>query len=726
MRIIIGGGAGYIGTLLSEKLFNLGYDVTVVDLFWFGNKLNKNIKYINKDLIDFDVDDFLGYDQFIFLAGLSNDPMADYNPKLNYLSNGTIPSLLAVNAKKAGIKRFIYASSCSVYGNTDNNFVDEDGKIGCNFTYGISKYQGEIGISNLTDETFSTICLRMGTLGGYSKRMRYDLVLNAMFKSAINNNQININNPNILRPLLDIRDACQVYIKSIECDYSISGVFNVCSENTNLGNLGQRIKSQIEKLTDKNIKLNILNIQDNRNYCVNINKAERILKYKPMYKIEDTVLNIYNSLDKGHLISDSNNINIEVFKKMFNTEIMKSNDYKLINNCRVCYDKLTEILDLNDQPLANNFHNGSILLEKFPLKLMLCSSCFHSQLSIVVKPEILFKNYLYVSGTSKTLTKYFEWFVDEFIPKYMKNPTNVLEIACNDCSLLDIFHNKGWDTYGVDPAENIFKLTKNKPHTLICNYWNYNTSKKIKQIKNNFDLIVAQNVFAHLDDIHNFLKGCKNIMNNNSLLFIQTSQKNMFYNYEFDTIYHEHLSFFSIKSMKTVVENNGLFLNDIIFPDIHGKSYLFLISLIKKNEDLINEKLNDEYKKNRYNSKLYREYSLQCSETRNLVYEKIQEYKKFNKKFIGYGAAAKATVFLNFCNIDLEYVVDENKEKHNLYIPGTKICIKSFDYFSKEKEDVVCIIFAWNFSSEISKKIKTLRPNNNDEIIKFYPSFEKL
>ena len=317
MKILIGGGGGFIGTTLAEKLDEIGYDITIIDLFWFGNNLNNNIKFIKKDLMDCTEEDFIGYEQFIFLGGLSNDPMADYNPKLNYLSNGTVPSLLAINAKKAGIKRFIYASSCSIYGNSNNEMVTENGEKLCNFTYGISKYQGEIGVSNLTDKNFSTICLRMGTVGGYSKRMRYDLVLNAMYKSAINNNKITINNPNINRPLLDIRDACQAYIKAVASDYSVSGCFNICSENVTIKNLGERIKNQIEKLTNKDIEINILKVEDNRNYCVNINKAKKILNYLPEYTVEDTVFYIYDKIKKNEKILEDNTINIQVFKKMF-------------------------------------------------------------------------------------------------------------------------------------------------------------------------------------------------------------------------------------------------------------------------------------------------------------------------------------------------------------------------------------------------------------------------
>ena len=726
IKILIGGGGGYIGTLLSEQLYNLGYDVTVIDLFWFGNYLNPNIKIIKKDLLDLTIDDFKDFEQFIFLAGLSNDPMADYNPKLNYLSNGTVPSILAYNAKKAGIKRFIYASSCSIYGHTNNITIKEDGEKLTDFSYGISKYQGELGVGNLTDDNFSTICLRMGTVGGYSDRIRLDVVLNAMYKSGIYKNKIIVNNPDIWRPILDIRDACQAYINSVKCDYSVNGAFNICSENITIKDLGLRIKNKLDSVIGTNIELKILKIKDNRTYSVNIEKAINILNFKPKYTVEDTVVDLYNNF-KPENIDDIKYINIELFKSIFrdNSRTYKNEDnYNIKEHCRVCNNKLIELLNLKNQPFANSFSKKQNN-ENYPLVLMLCSECFHTQLNAVVNPSLLFENYLYVSGTSYTLVNYFKWFAEDFIQKKYIKTGSVLEIACNDCSLLDIFKNNNWDTYGVDPARNIYNFTKDKDHRLLCDYWNYETSNKIKIYKQVFDIIVAQNVFAHLDDIYGFLKGCKNVMDDNTKLFIQTSQKNMFYNNEFDTIYHEHVSFFSIKSMKTVIEKNGLYLNNVFYPEIHGTSYLFEISKTKIIGNIDSE-LKNETNMNRYNMILYENYRNNCLNTKFVVNEKLQYYKNKNKKIIGFGAAAKATVFINFCNIEFDYIIDENPIKYDLFVPGTNIIIKPLDYFTKEKEDVVCITLAWNFSSEITKKIRKIRPNNNDEIIQFYPSFKKL
>lgn len=402
--------------------------------------------------------------------------------------------------------------------------------------------------------------------------------------------------------------------------------------------------------------------------------------------------------------------------------------YKIINNCRVCNTTVSKLLDLNDQPLANSFQKNSSDYNSYPLKLMLCQKCWHTQLSVVVDPNILFKHYLWVSGTSNTMINYWKWFVEEFVQKkYLKCGT-VLDIACNDATLLDRFNINGWKTYGVDPAENLIKESSHKPHNLFCNFWNYDTSNIVKKKCNTFDIISAQNVFAHLDDVHDFLKACKNVMNQTSTLLIQTSQKNQFYGNEFDTIYHEHVSFYSISSMMKVAELNDLYVNNVFYPDIHGTSYLFELSktckyLNKKGNIL--EEYNKEKVSGRYDLNLYKIYENNCLLTKQIVNEKIKYFKNMNKKIIGFGAAAKATVFINFCKIDFEYIIDENKKKQELYVPGTNIIVKDLQYFLSEKKDVVCIIFAWNYTKEITNKIRSNRPNNKDLVISFYPEYKE-
>ena len=155
MKILLAGGAGYIGSSLIPVLLEHGYTTDVVDLMWFGNSIPDTINIRRQDIFDLKEVDVSGYDQVIFLAGLSNDPMAEFDPSKNFVSNGACPSYLAYICKRAGVRRFIYASSCSVYGYTVNELYDEESPVTCGYPYGVSKLQGERGVLQLADDDFS-------------------------------------------------------------------------------------------------------------------------------------------------------------------------------------------------------------------------------------------------------------------------------------------------------------------------------------------------------------------------------------------------------------------------------------------------------------------------------------------------------------------------------------------------------------------------------------------
>src|ERR1700756_5474930 len=227
MRILVAGGAGYVGSALIPKLLERGYDVDVVDLFWFGNSLPAEVRIINRDLFDLQVSDLKNYDQVIFLAGLSNDPMAEFSPSKNFIFNAAAPAYLCYIAKQAKVRLYIYASSCSVYGYTENELFDEDRPVSSHYPYGISKLQGERAVLQFADGDFSVIALRKGTVSGYSPRMRLDLIVNTMFKSGRKEGIVRLNNPAIWRPVLGIEGACTAYIRAIEASESISGIFNI-------------------------------------------------------------------------------------------------------------------------------------------------------------------------------------------------------------------------------------------------------------------------------------------------------------------------------------------------------------------------------------------------------------------------------------------------------------------------------------------------------------------
>lgn len=316
MKILIAGGAGYIGSVLIPKLLERGYDVDVIDLFWFGNHLPKEVGTINKNIFDLTEDDIKGYEQVIFLAGLSNDPMAEYSPSENFISNGSAPPFLAYTAKRAGVRRFIYAGSCSVYGYTVNELYDETSPAISNYPYGISKLQGENAIMQMMDKNFSVIALRQGTVSGYSPRMRLDLVVNTMFKFALMDGVITVNNPAIWRPILAIKDAATAYIRAIESNNDISGVFNVASGNYTVGEIGDLVQSGVKKYLNKEVRLNIKHVQDYRNYKVSIEKAKKVLSFHPKNDVETIIQDLVENYDKFKDLTNPLYYNIQVFKSM--------------------------------------------------------------------------------------------------------------------------------------------------------------------------------------------------------------------------------------------------------------------------------------------------------------------------------------------------------------------------------------------------------------------------
>lgn len=318
MKILVVGGAGYIGSVLLPELLERGYDIDVIDLFWFGNHLPPGINAINKDIFDLKEKDLESYEIVVFMAGLSNDPMAEYAPAENFISNASAPAFLGYIAKKAGVRRFIYAGSCSVYGYTVNELYDEESPAISDYPYGISKLQGENSVMQMNSGSFSVIAFRQGTVSGYSPRMRLDLVVNTMFKTAVMEKAIMVNNPAIWRPVLSIQDAATAYIRAIEANTDISGVFNIASGNYTVGEIGDLVKSGIKHNLNLDIKLNIKHIEDYRNYKVSIEKAKKVLSFHPKYDVDDIVKNLVENLEKFKDFENPNYYNIQVFKRLKN------------------------------------------------------------------------------------------------------------------------------------------------------------------------------------------------------------------------------------------------------------------------------------------------------------------------------------------------------------------------------------------------------------------------
>lgn len=390
--------------------------------------------------------------------------------------------------------------------------------------------------------------------------------------------------------------------------------------------------------------------------------------------------------------------------------------------CLACGSKhLFPSLTLGKQPLANNFISEKIDLPVYPLGVNVCNNCYHVQLTHTVDPKIIYSNYLYVAGTSQTLKDYSKWFAGYVSERLTGLSYNVLDIGCNDGTQLDCFTKHNMKTYGVDPAENIY-ATSSENHNVICDFFGPNIVNKLPKVK--FDAITAQNVFAHNPNPLEFLQTCTQLMDDHTQLFIQTSQADMILNNEFDTIYHEHINFFNVNSMNELAKRANLNLIDVIKTPIHGNSYVFVFSKLIKREYHISNIIKSESKL--LDIKTYDDWKENTIKNMSTLKITMNDFKANGYVIVGYGAAAKGNTLLNYIDTPLDLIIDDSPLKQNLYAPGTNSPIKSIDALKELSKDtkILFMPLAWNFFTEISKRIKAVRNEPQDKFLKYFPNVE--
>ena len=396
-------------------------------------------------------------------------------------------------------------------------------------------------------------------------------------------------------------------------------------------------------------------------------------------------------------------------------ETTEQNSYTTLDKCVACGgSNLQQFLDLAEQPLANNYHDGTGGGESFKLGLNLCTDCYHTQLPVSVNPKAMFDHYIYVTGTSKTLRDYCDWFAKFVTDRENLEHGNILDIACNDGTQLDSFRKLGWKTYGVDPAKNLFQIALDKGHMVRNAYW------PIPYVK--MDVITAQNVCAHTPDPLAFLNGVRNTLTANGTAYIQTSQSQMYQRNEFDTTYHEHISFFSANSMQTLAERAGLVLTDIVITPIHGDSYVFVLK--HQGADIqssVTETIRKEGKEGRHNPNFYQMFGLNARSIVEKLKDLVTKCQAEGTPVVGYGAAAKGMTVLNANDIQLDWIVDDNELKQGLLTPGTNIPIKDRNSLDID-EHIVVIPLAWNFFNEIKSNVEEIREGKSTQYVQYFPN----
>lgn len=362
---------------------------------------------------------------------------------------------------------------------------------------------------------------------------------------------------------------------------------------------------------------------------------------------------------------------------------------------------LRPCLDLGAQPLANEFKKtDSEHEEVYPLAVVLCSECHHLQLDYFIEPDLMFKHYLYVSGTSSVFRQHMEWFATL---TGAGAEHDVLDIGCNDGTQLDVFKERGCRTWGVDPAENLFQISSKK-HTVHLGYFETFSPERT------FDIMCAQNVFAHNRDPLAFLIHAKTMMEKHTKFYIQTSQADMVQNGEFDTIYHEHINFFNVVSFQRLAERAGLMLEDVFKTPIHGTSFMFVISKNGQPSSNVQTLIDAETSQGIHSLSFYDAWAEKARAFARKIRNDLD-----GKYVVAYGAAAKGNTLLNFVGLRPEMIIDDNPLKQGRFSPGVRSpVLPSSSIKSLPEHPVVFLPLAWNFFDEIKTKILALRNRPDD------------
>jgi nucleoside-diphosphate-sugar epimerase len=325
--VLVTGGAGYVGSVVVPTLLSRGYGVRVVDSGWFGlDHVPAEAELIAGDILDFDVAWLRGIDAVIHLAGLSNDPMAAFSPTLNYMLNAAGAGIVGQAARDAGVPRFILSSTCSVYGLDDKTLVSEEHPVNPKSPYAVSKVMAERQLACLADENFRPIVFRMGTVVGWSPRMRFDLVTNAMIKSALTDRKIVIHNPRLWRPLIDVEDAARAYVAALEADLAVAGVFNIATRNYRLQELAETVATSLTEF-NVTVALEVEAQQGLRSYRVATDKAETVLHFQPAKTMATTVREVMERLIANSVVDldDARYYNVRQMQRLMAQGILHEN-----------------------------------------------------------------------------------------------------------------------------------------------------------------------------------------------------------------------------------------------------------------------------------------------------------------------------------------------------------------------------------------------------------------
>ena len=687
LNVAIIGHKGYIGSYLCKELTS--------------NQIRVSTPLNNNRGKDTDVSDS---DVVIYFAGIAGHQNCEEKSEREVF-DANVGDIMAVAAKMKRDALLIYSSTAALYEGHGMSEPREDALLHEQLfdKYMSSMHNREKNIRTLTH--IKTIGLRLGTVIGISPNQKRTSIHIKMLRDAVLFGKVRVQGAHMGRSILSIHDLKNVLERMIEKRDQIKGhqIYNMCSFNCTVA----KIANEIGCKTGSNIIYEKDTDKQKRVFGFSMNNQKVVQDFGVEWKGRN-----------GQLVEEL----IANMKHVSNSDayLRPATDGA---KCRVCKreENMAVLYDFGKQPNANHYLScPDDSLDEYPLRLDVCRNCYHTQLSYTIPPEEVFSNYIYLSGTSNTMREFFRDFADKSIQESnVVGKGTVLEIACNDGSLLDWYKERGWRTFGYDPAQNIHAISSAKGHDVTVGFWGQDPVPQYPPL----DIIVAQNVCAHVPDPVLFLEKCREVMNDQTILYVQTSQSEMIERGQYDTAYHEHLSFFTVRSMDIAAKMAGLCLDGVEKTPVHGSSYIFRFRLQSKTDITQNPIYQYEKEVGLYDDLLYYVYVEKVNELSSWLNTWQTRLTKKGAKLVGYGAAAKGMTVLNSlrCNMPLEYIADDSKMKQGYYATNRKYLIVAPNKLGESSEPLAVYVLAWNFIDEIKERVKKIRTGKPTYFVVTYP-----
>lgn len=385
--------------------------------------------------------------------------------------------------------------------------------------------------------------------------------------------------------------------------------------------------------------------------------------------------------------------------------------------CRFCGEELKHtFVDLGVSPLANNYidkenlHRGEVF---YPLHVMVCEKCFLVQALEYEEPKNIFTEYKYFSSCSQSWLGHMKTYVENVVERFqIDKKSNVMEIASNDGYLLQFFKEKSIPILGIEPAANVARVAEGKGIPTLVEFFGRETALKLKEEGRQADLLIGNNVLAHVPYINDFVAGIKILLKDTGIVTMEFPHVlNLIEKNQFDTIYHEHFSYLSLLAVRTIFKAHELKLFDVEELPTHGGSLRIYATHEENDVEVLPSVMNLLNKEVDYglaDLKVYTKFNETVRKIKRDILEFMIKIKKEGKSIVAYGAPAKGNTLLNYCGIGkdfIDYTVDISPHKQGMYLPGTHIPIYSVEEIRKTEPDYV-IILPWNIKEEIIDCIK--------------------